>query len=54
MISESLTCNKCKHSFLKSDLKRNCSNCFTCTGCEIYLCNYCGEKIILKPLKSKK
>jgi RNA polymerase subunit RPABC4/transcription elongation factor Spt4 len=30
---------------------RTCSNCFACTGCEIYTCPGCGTELIVKSKK---
>ncbi len=52
-----VTCPQCKKEYTKSDLRRNCSNCFACTGCEIYICYNCRGRIVVKPpreLKSRK
>ena len=53
--NEYIQCPQCKSEFNKTDLKRNCCNCFACTGCEVYICYQCGERIELKaprPYKS--
>ncbi len=49
MDSQTVTCPSCKNSFSKKNLKRNCSNCFACTGCEVYICYHCGERIVIVP-----
>ncbi len=41
-------CPQCKTIHHKKDLKRNCSNCFACTGCEVYICSSCKERIVVK------
>ncbi len=45
-----MTCQNCGFSFQKGDLDRECSNCFACTGCEIYLCPSCQKEIVIKPI----
>ena len=45
-----IICQNCGFSFQKGDLGRECSNCFACTGCEIYLCPNCSKDIIIKPI----
>jgi len=43
-----LLCHHCGFS-LERDLDyRSCSNCFACTGCEIYICPHCGAEIVVK------
>ncbi len=46
-------CPKCKKEYAVRDLKRNCSNCFACTGCEVYLCS-CRGRIVVKPPREMK
>jgi hypothetical protein len=29
-----------------------CSNCFACTGCEIYYCPGCDNEIVITPVRS--
>ena len=48
---EVYACNSCGRQFSNFDVPRNCSNCFACTGCEIYLCPFCGEEVVVKPIK---
>jgi hypothetical protein len=43
-------CLKCGSSFTKEESEKVCSNCFACTGCEIFLCPVCGEEIVVKPI----
>ncbi len=45
------TCPSCGYIFSNLDTDRICSNCFACTGCEIYNCPTCGEEVIIKPKK---
>lgn len=44
-------CTKCGFQFSNLDVPRTCSNCFACTGCEIYLCPSCGVEVVIKPIK---
>jgi hypothetical protein len=30
---------------------RFCSNCFVCSGCEIYYCPSCDEEIVITPVR---
>lgn len=46
-----VTCPHCGKQYAKSDLRRHCSNCFACTGCERYLCAGCDEVIEVIPVK---
>ena len=48
------SCNSCGFRFSNLDVDRTCSNCFACTGCEIYLCPTCGSEVIIKPVKPLK
>ncbi len=45
-------CKNCGFIFSNLDAERVCSNCFACTGCEIYNCPSCGEEVIVKPIKA--
>ena len=45
-------CNGCGFKFSNLDVSRVCSNCFACTGCEIYACPNCGSEVVVKPVKS--
>lgn len=45
------TCNECGFEFSNLDVPRSCSNCFACTGCEIYICPSCREEVVIKPIK---
>ena len=47
-------CPECKFRFSNEDVPRTCSNCFACTGCEIYICPSCGSEVIIKPMKPMK
>lgn len=48
------TCEKCGFKFSNLDLPRTCSNCFACTGCEIYICPVCENEVVIKPMKPMK
>ena len=48
------TCSACEFRFSNLDVDRTCSNCFACTGCEIYLCPACGLEVVIKPMKPMK
>ena len=48
------TCEKCGFGFSNLDLPRTCSNCFACTGCEIYICPSCNNEVIIKPIRPMK
>ena len=45
------TCNTCNFQFSNLDVDRTCSNCFACTGCEIYFCPSCSSEVVIKPVK---
>jgi NAD-dependent SIR2 family protein deacetylase len=47
---KTFVCTNCGFSFQRGDLDRECSNCFACTGCEIYLCPECKKDIVIKPI----
>lgn len=47
-------CSTCEFRFSNLDVPRNCSNCFACTGCEIYTCPSCGNEVVIKPMKPLK
>lgn len=44
-------CPHCQTDFKKGDAERLCSNCFACSGCEIYCCPNCSEEVVIKPKK---
>jgi hypothetical protein len=44
-------CEECGFRFSNLDVLRVCSNCFACTGCEIYMCPSCGKEVVVKPMK---
>lgn len=43
-----ILCHECGTSFERDFSYRSCSNCFACTGCEIYTCPGCGIEIVVK------
>ena len=45
------SCTSCGYEFSNLDAGRACSNCFACTGCEIYYCPSCNEEVEIKPKK---
>jgi predicted RNA-binding Zn-ribbon protein involved in translation (DUF1610 family) len=49
-----ILCHNCGHSIERDLFYRTCSNCFACTGCEIYTCPECGTEIIVKARKEQK
>ena len=44
-------CLACGIEFSNLDGTRVCSNCFACTGCEIYNCPFCEAEVVVKPMK---
>jgi hypothetical protein len=46
-----ITCGSCGLIFERSKEYKFCSNCFACTGCEIYYCPDCEEEIIVTPVR---
>ncbi len=44
-------CADCGFEFSNLDVPRTCSNCFACTGCEIYICPSCNKEVVIKPMK---
>ena len=48
--NEMIACTACGFIWSKADQDRECSNCFACTGCEIYLCPGCRKEIVIKPI----
>jgi len=48
------TCGNCGFAFSNLDVPRTCSNCFACSGCEIYLCPSCKAEVVIKPIKDVK
>lgn len=49
-----VTCDQCNKQWNKEKLDRYCSNCFGCTGCEQYVCPYCDNVIVVKPVRKMK
>ncbi len=47
-------CDSCGFKFSNLDVRRTCSNCFACTGCEIYICPECNAEVVIKPIKKPK
>jgi hypothetical protein len=46
------TCQNCGFVFSNLELPRTCSNCFSCTGCEIYTCPQCKKEVVIRPMKN--
>lgn len=46
-----ITCQKCSSRHALKGLKKICSNCFACTGCEIYRCPVCNRGIVVTPVR---
>jgi hypothetical protein len=46
-----IVCGSCNFKFERSKEYKHCSNCFACTGCEIYYCPKCDEEIIITPVR---
>jgi len=44
-------CTSCREDFSNLDAQRTCSNCFACTGCEVYICPNCGNEVEIIPMK---
>ena len=44
-------CESCGFEFSNLDVSRVCSNCFACTGCEVYACPQCEKEVVVKPMK---
>lgn len=44
-------CRECGFEFSNLNVSRTCSNCFACTGCEIYICPSCNSEVVIKPIK---
>ena len=49
---EHIICGSCNLKFERSREYTYCSNCFACTGCEIYYCPRCDEEIVITPVRS--
>jgi predicted Zn-ribbon and HTH transcriptional regulator len=48
---KTLGCKYCGFQFSNLDVDKTCSNCFACTGCEIYICPSCKNEVVVKPVK---
>lgn len=44
-------CPSCNFQFSNLEVMRTCSNCFACTGCEIYTCPSCNNEVVIKPIR---
>ena len=51
MKNKRVTCTACGKSSNTEDMQKSCGNCFACIGCEIYICPWCEEQVIIKPLE---
>ena len=51
IVNDFITCESCGLKFERCNEYKFCSNCFACTGCEIYYCPDCDEEIIVKPVR---
>ena len=49
--SDYLNCDSCGFKFERSKEYTSCSNCFVCTGCEIYYCPHCDNEIVITPVR---
>jgi hypothetical protein len=54
MPDKEIICTQCNKAFEGSLYYRQCSNCFACTGCEIYTCPHCGATVEARPMKTMK
>lgn len=45
-------CNLCDSEFNSLDVQKLCSNCFACTGCEIFICPGCGSEVVVKAIQN--
>jgi len=45
------TCKTCGFQFSNLDVEKTCSNCFACSGCEIYICPSCKNEVVILPVK---
>ena len=48
---EIIVCGVCGLKFDRTKDYRHCSNCFACTGCEIYYCPQCDNEIVVTPVR---
>lgn len=46
-----IVCEGCGYRFERGGTNKFCSNCFACTGCEVYYCPSCDEEIVVTPVK---
>jgi len=49
--NEYITCGSCNLKFERIKEYTCCSNCFVCTGCEIYYCPRCDQEIVITPVR---
>jgi hypothetical protein len=47
-----IICGSCNLKFERGPEYQHCSNCFACTGCEIYYCPGCDNEIVITPIKT--
>jgi hypothetical protein len=52
--ASNIRCMGCMQMWAKTELQRHCSNCFGCTGCEVYVCPGCGKLIVVVPIRPTK
>jgi hypothetical protein len=50
--TDHIICGSCNFKFERTKEYKHCSNCFACTGCEIYYCPQCDEEIVITPVRS--
>jgi hypothetical protein len=48
-----IICGSCNQKFERSKEYTSCSNCFVCTGCEIYYCPRCDNEIVITPVMAE-
>jgi hypothetical protein len=46
-----IICDTCSCKFERGGTNKHCSNCFACSGCEIYYCPSCDREIVVTPVK---
>ncbi|HBH82657.1 MAG: hypothetical protein A2X05_00900 [Bacteroidetes bacterium GWE2_41_25] len=46
-----IICGSCSIKFERMKEYMHCSNCFACTGCEIYYCPQCDNEIVITPVR---
>jgi hypothetical protein len=46
-----IVCDNCGMEFERGFPNKHCSNCFVCTGCEVYYCPSCDKEIVITPVK---